>query len=86
MRGRVCDNGNQVVDLCVCRRNGDQGAFDFFWILRWFDVVALNESDVKWSDGDATRIVVTRDKTDQLARGSLIWLTTTLTPILREWD
>jgi len=57
----------------------------FDGLMRRSEIVALKVSDVEWSGGDAARIVVRRGKTDQLARGRVVWLTFTSAQVLSEW-
>ena len=56
----------------------------FDGLMRRSEIVALRVSDVEGSDGEATRIVVRRGKTDQLARGRVVWLTFEPSQVLRE--
>ena len=57
----------------------------FDGLMRRSEIVALRVSDVECSDGEAARIVVRRGKTDQLARGRVVWLTFESSQVLREW-
>ena len=57
----------------------------FDGLMRRSEIVALMVSDVECSDGEAARIVVRRGKTDQLARGRVVRVTSTSTQVLREW-
>ena len=57
----------------------------FDGLMRRSEIVVLRVSDVEWIERDAARIVVRRGKTDQLARGRVVWLTTKSTQVLREW-
>ena len=57
----------------------------FDGLMRRSEIVALRVSDVEWSRGEAARIVVRRGKTDQLARGRVVWLTSTSAQVLSEW-
>jgi integrase len=57
----------------------------FEGLMRRSEIVALKVSDVKWSEVDATRVIVRRGKTDQLALGRVVWLTSTSSQVLREW-
>ena len=57
----------------------------FDGLMRRSEIVALRMSDVQCSDGEAARIVVRRGKTDQLARGRVVWLTHMSAQVLSEW-
>lgn len=57
----------------------------FDGLMRRSEIVALKVSDVEWSERDGARIVVRRGKTDQLARGRVVWLTLKSSQVLREW-
>lgn len=57
----------------------------FDGLMRRSEIVALKVCDVECSDGEAVRIVVRRGKTDQLARGRVVWLTSTSAKVLSEW-
>lgn len=57
----------------------------FDGLMRRSEIVALRVSDVECTDGEAARIVVRRGKTDQLARGRVVWLTSTSAQVLSEW-
>ncbi len=57
----------------------------FDGLMRRSEIVALKVSDVELSYEDAARIVVRRGKMDQLARGRVVWVTSTSTQVLREW-
>lgn len=57
----------------------------FDGLMRRSEIVALKVCDVECSDGEAARIVVRRGKTDQLAQGRVVWLTSTSAQVLREW-
>ncbi|MBF9028551.1 tyrosine-type recombinase/integrase [Rhodobacterales bacterium FZCC0188] len=57
----------------------------FDGLMRRSEIIALRVSDVAWSDGYAARIVVRRSKTDQFARGRVVWLTFASSQVLSEW-
>jgi integrase len=57
----------------------------FDGLMRRSEIVALRVSDVEWSRGEAARIVVRRGKTDQLAWGRVVWLTSMSAQVLSEW-
>ena len=57
----------------------------FDGLMRRSEIVVLRVSDVEWSDNGTARVVVRRGKTDQLARGRVVWLTSTSSQVLREW-
>ncbi|MBF9053386.1 tyrosine-type recombinase/integrase [Rhodobacterales bacterium LSUCC1028] len=57
----------------------------FDGLMRRSEIVAMRVSDVECSDGEAARIVVRRGKTDQLARGRVVWLKSTSAQVLSEW-
>ena len=57
----------------------------FDGLMRRSEIVALRVSDVECNDREAARIVVRRGKTDQLARGRVVWLTSTSAQVLSEW-
>lgn len=57
----------------------------FDGLMRRSEIVSLRVSDVEWSGGEAARIVVRRGKTDQLARGRVVWLTSASAQVLSEW-
>lgn len=60
-------------------------AVGFDGLMRRSEIVALRVSDVECTDGEAARIVVRRGKTDQLARGRVVWLTSASAQVLSEW-
>ncbi|MBF9040310.1 tyrosine-type recombinase/integrase [Rhodobacterales bacterium LSUCC0387] len=53
--------------------------------LRRSEIVALRVSDVDWNDVGSARVLVRRGKSDQSARGRVVWLTATSVLVLREW-
>ena len=57
----------------------------FDGLMRRSEIVSLKVSDVDWIEGHAARIVVRRGKTDQLARGRVVWVTSKSKQVLREW-
>ena len=57
----------------------------FDGLMRRSEIVALRVSDVEWSDGDVARIFIRRGKTDQFARGRVVWLTFKSSQVLRAW-
>ena len=57
----------------------------FDGLMRRSEIVALRVADVEWSEVGAARLIVRRGKTDQMARGRVVWLTPTSMQVLREW-
>lgn len=57
----------------------------FDGLMRRSEIVALRVSDVGWSNKEPTRVIVRRGKTDQVARGRVVWLTDKTSQVLREW-
>ena len=57
----------------------------FDGLMRRSEMVALKVSDVEWMEKDAARLIVRRGKTDQEARGRVVWLTSISSQVLREW-
>jgi integrase len=57
----------------------------FDGLMRRSEIVALKVVDVVWSEGTTAHVLVRRSKTDQLARGRVVWLTASSTRVLREW-
>ena len=57
----------------------------FDGLMRRSEIVSLKVSDVDLIGGDAVRVIVRRGKTDQSARGRVVWLTFTSSQVLMEW-
>ena len=57
----------------------------FDGLMRRSEIVALRVSDVEWIDVGSARVIVRRGKTDQLARGRVVWLTSSSMQVLNEW-
>jgi integrase/recombinase XerD len=57
----------------------------FDGLMRRSEIVALKVSDVEWCKSGMARVIVKRGKTDQSARGRVVWLTSTSSQVLREW-
>ncbi|WP_340242947.1 tyrosine-type recombinase/integrase [Roseobacter sp. HKCCA2468] len=57
----------------------------FDGLMRRSEIVVLKVSDVTWINEGTARLIVRRGKTDQLARGRVVWLTPTSSQVLREW-
>jgi site-specific recombinase XerD len=57
----------------------------FDGLMRRSEIVALKVSDVEWIYNGAVRVIVRRGKTDQVARGRVVWLTGISSQALIEW-
>jgi integrase/recombinase XerD len=57
----------------------------FDGLMRRSEIISLEVSDLEWSGTNTARVIVRRGKTDQLARGRVVWLTSTSSQVLREW-
>ncbi len=88
-RGLTRDDVNMIVAIrhrsLRHLRDAAMISVGFDGLMRRSEIVALRVSDVECSDGEAARIVVRRGKTDQLARGRVVWLTINSTQVLRQW-
>ena len=57
----------------------------FDGLMRRSEIVSLRVADVEWSNDKAARLIVRRGKTDQLARGRVVWLAAASVEVLRDW-
>ncbi|WP_340300672.1 tyrosine-type recombinase/integrase [Roseobacter sp. HKCCD5988] len=57
----------------------------FDGLMRRSEIVSLRMSDVEWNGSETARVIVRRSKTDQLARGRVVWPTDNSNRVLKDW-
>ena len=87
--GLTRDDVNEIVAMrhrTLCHlRDAAMISVGYDGLMRRSEIVALRVSDVEWGDEDVARIIVRRGKTDQFAKGRVVWLTATSSQVLSEW-
>lgn len=87
--GLTRDDVNAIVDMrhrsLRHLRDAAMISVGFDGLMRRSEIVALKASDLYWLNDEAVRLIVRRGKTDQLARGRVVWLAAASVEVLGDW-